>query len=456
MKFLVIIFLWFSSLAYAQNLTVGWATKEPYQQGTQEGLTGLDIQLIRHIFEHAGLRSKFLHVDAEKQLEELKQNKIQVMVSPLRQEVDETYKYSKPYRHEKQGLFYIKDLPPKPRIGISRLSLLPDLDILDDAQEIKEYESIDQLFEALQQSAIDGFIIDQIAGATFIWKNGLSNLVKHKTLEQTLPVYLIFNASVSDGTISRIDEAITSFNQTKQYSEIYRKYYQPILLSQTINQSWFFIIDIIGTIAFALSGVIIAYRERMTVFGAFVMAVFPATGGGTIRDLIVGRSPVFLVGDPSYLYAIIAAVVSGLIFIKFFAYHEKVPKKLLKLALEIFDALGLSCFTVIGVWVAFMKNAEPLWLWGPLLGVLTATGGGIIRDLFRSDNYYTSLKGGVYPEIAIFWASCLTFFMLWYRDQLTFEQVFWAIVICMIGGFVTRLYVYKKGWKNPALKCDRQ
>jgi len=75
--------------------------------------------------------------------------------------------------------------------------------------------------------------------------------------------------------------------------------------------------------------------------------------------------------------------------------------------IEVFDAVALAAFTVVGVVVVLDTSAQPLWLWGPIAAVLTASFGGLMRDLFRHDRVVANLRGGLYPEIAVVWGLAL-------------------------------------------------
>lgn len=130
-------------------------------------------------------------------------------------------------------------------------------------------------------------------------------------------------------------------------------------------------LDRVGIIAFALSGVEIGARRRLDVFGLLVMGVVTATGGGLVRDVILGRLP-FVLEHPDYLVwailssgAAIAVVWSG----------RSIPRRLLAVA----DAGGLGAFAAAGALAALSAGlALPAVV---LLAIVTATGGGVIRDL---------------------------------------------------------------------------
>jgi uncharacterized membrane protein YeiH len=77
--------------------------------------------------------------------------------------------------------------------------------------------------------------------------------------------------------------------------------------------------------------------------------------------------------------------------------------------IEVFDAVALAAFTVVGVVVVLDTSVQPLWLWGPIAAVLTASFGGLMRDLFRHDRVIANLRGELYPEIAVVWGLCLPY-----------------------------------------------
>ncbi len=167
----------------------------------------------------------------------------------------------------------------------------------------------------------------------------------------------------------------------------------------------------------------------------------PAVGGGVLRDLISGRSPLAVVASPIYLYVIIATVLAGALAYKVTDYLGKkgvAPKSLLGVQLSsniylFFDAVGLSAFTVIGVVVAVEQQCEPLWLWGPLLAALTGAGGGIIRDVVRADSNNSNLKGSLYPEVALLWGFLFSLFLIWEAGRLNLAEVWLGVVTTILG-----------------------
>ena len=143
------------------------------------------------------------------------------------------------------------------------------------------------------------------------------------------------------------------------------------------------IFDLVGTIAFAISGALVGVGKRMDLFGTIVLAVCTATGGGVLRDLMVGNIPPYMFRNP--LFVGIAALVALVVF--FLVYlHTKMPKILSTVydkMLFWFDTLGLAAFTVDGVMVGIRKGYEDNVFLLVFLGFLTAVGGGTLRDVLE-------------------------------------------------------------------------
>ena len=135
-----------------------------------------------------------------------------------------------------------------------------------------------------------------------------------------------------------------------------------------------FILDLIGTAAFAASGALAGIRRGMDLFGVLVLGMVTAIGGGTLRDLLLGDTPPFCLKDENYLW--LSLIVSLLVFTGH-RHLKRVSNPLLY-----FDAIGLGTFVVIGTGKALQFNLGPLG--AVLMGVMTATAGGVIRDVLSN------------------------------------------------------------------------
>ncbi len=134
-------------------------------------------------------------------------------------------------------------------------------------------------------------------------------------------------------------------------------------------------LDLLGTAAFAISGALFAINKKMDPFGVFIIAFVTAVGGGTLRDILIGKSPISWMTDLNYVYVIFIAVTLAIIFRKRIAYLSK--------SLFLFDTIGLGIFTIIGTEIGIQNNLHPII--SVSLGMLTATFGGVIRDTLSNE-----------------------------------------------------------------------
>lgn len=153
-----------------------------------------------------------------------------------------------------------------------------------------------------------------------------------------------------------------------------------------------YIFDLFGVSVFAISGALAAGRKSLDLLGVVIIAVVTAIGGGTTRDLLLDRHPIFWIADPTYLSVII---ISALITI-WYTRHKEPPEKALLLA----DALGLAVFTIAGAQITqdVVSNGVIV----VIMAAITGTVGGLIRDvlsneiplIMRKDIYATAALTG--------------------------------------------------------------
>jgi len=156
----------------------------------------------------------------------------------------------------------------------------------------------------------------------------------------------------------------------------------------------FHLLEIIGTMAFAMSGALTAMHKKLDPFGIFIIAFVTAVGGGTLRDVLIGRTPVGWMLDVDYVYLIIAGYILAIVFRKKF--------DRLRTSLFLFDTIGLGVFTLIGLEKGINIGLHPVICIA--LGTMTACFGGVIRDIlcteipviFREEIYATiCILGGI-------------------------------------------------------------
>lgn len=134
------------------------------------------------------------------------------------------------------------------------------------------------------------------------------------------------------------------------------------------------VIEFIGTFAFAISGIRLASAKRFDWFGAYVVGVATAIGGGTIRDLMLNLTP-FWMTNSIYLICSALALVGVILFGKFLIRQQN--------TFFLFDAIGLALFTVVGVEKTLALDF-PLWV-AIIMGTITGAAGGVIRDVFINE-----------------------------------------------------------------------
>ncbi|MCP4819877.1 MAG: trimeric intracellular cation channel family protein [Shimia sp.] len=186
-------------------------------------------------------------------------------------------------------------------------------------------------------------------------------------------------------------------------------------------------LTVVATAVMAASAAIQGARLQLDLFGATVIAVTTAVGGGTVRDMLLGRMPVFWITDMTYLFtAVPVAVVMFFVATKLPAGNGKRLRLLMQL-----DAVGLALFTLVGVRVA--QDMGTHLAIAVVIGVITGTVGGMIRDILcnvtpsvlKEDLYATiSLVGGVLYLII---------------DEFLGEE--WAIGLCFLAMLIVRLIV---------------
>jgi uncharacterized membrane protein YeiH len=198
-----------------------------------------------------------------------------------------------------------------------------------------------------------------------------------------------------------------------------------------------YILDLLGVAVFAVSGVLAAGRKSLDLLGVVVIAIVTAIGGGTVRDLLLDRHPVFWISDPTYLLVIISTAFLTIIFTRF----KEPPKK----ALLIADALGLSVFTITGAQAAQeVISGEVIIV---IMAAITGTAGGLIRDILtieipmilQKDVYATAVLAGATIYVVL---------------QTTFLSSTLIIIISMAIVISLRLSAIQWGLHLPRFKLD--
>jgi uncharacterized membrane protein YeiH len=155
-----------------------------------------------------------------------------------------------------------------------------------------------------------------------------------------------------------------------------------------------YVLDILGTFAFAISGALVALDKKLDIFGVIIIAFVTAVGGGMLRDILIDAHPINWIGDLNYLYIIFSAVIFTFLFKSKIAYLSK--------TLFLFDTIGIGVFTLLGLQKGLSYDLHPLV--AVIIGMISAVFGGVLRDvltnrvplIFEKEIYASAcLAGGV-------------------------------------------------------------
>lgn len=197
----------------------------------------------------------------------------------------------------------------------------------------------------------------------------------------------------------------------------------------------FHLLDIIGTMAFAMSGALTAMSKKLDLFGVFIIAFVTAVGGGTLRDIMIGRTPVGWMLDLKYVYVIIIGFVLAILFRKKF--------NRLRTSLFLFDTIGLGVFTLIGLEKGINIGLHPIICIA--LGTMTACFGGVIRDILCTE-IPVIFRREIYATICILGG--IVFFLL-RRLNMDNDILYLTTSIVIIS---VRLMAVKFKWYLPTLE----
>lgn len=193
------------------------------------------------------------------------------------------------------------------------------------------------------------------------------------------------------------------------------------------------IIDYLGTFAFALSGIRLASAKRFDWFGAFIVGLATAVGGGTLRDLMLDRSPFWMT---QWIYL----AINGMALLLFVFLRKQINR--VSNTIFLFDTIGLGLFTVVGI-QRTIDAGFPLWT-AIAMGMLTGAAGGVLRDIlinevpliFRRDIYALAcLAGGI-------------FYAWGYHENLPTEA---CAIGCAMAVIIIRLLAVMFHWQLPIL-----
>ena len=199
------------------------------------------------------------------------------------------------------------------------------------------------------------------------------------------------------------------------------------------------ILELIGTVAFAVSGAMTGLAKKMDLFGVVILGLTTAVGGGVLRDVILGLTPPAMFTNP--IYAAVAAAVSVIVFMpavrRCFTAHSRISD----LVMLVMDSLGLGVFTVVGIQRAYTATEHRGMFLLVFVGVVTGVGGGLLRDVMAGNTPYIFVKH-VYASASIVGAILCA--ALWVPLGATWSMILDASVILTV-----RLLAAHYHWSLP-------
>lgn len=202
------------------------------------------------------------------------------------------------------------------------------------------------------------------------------------------------------------------------------------------------ILEGIGVLAFTVSGIFVAARKQLDIVGVIVVAFLTALGGGTLRDVLLDRRPFFWVANEEWVWAVIALSVLGPLVIR--ARHLEPTIR----AMQWPDALGLGLFAASGTQIALSEGASPLV--ATLMGVITATFGGMIRDILVNDIPWVVNSYQLYALIAFAGG-----WVVWGLTELGVAPVV-AVLVGASVAVTTRMLAIAFDWRLPSWRLGDQ
>ena len=477
-----------ATLQSTETLRIGWYDQYPFTYKKNilgiSTLTGMDIELSKAVVKKLDFGLKFIEEPWVTQLKMLKDGKIDVMLSGLvSPERFKDFRISNPIRKECTVIYTRKDMrkttnfkTPEDflawikqndfKIGITKGNIYTDKTINNFIANPKNSKYIKAArcdfinLRNLKNNQIAAGLVDRTAGASIVninnWQDGLICHYYPK-FEIHDVCYMLSKKTTTAEDLEKINSAINSLKNDREYESIVRSYLFPVILNLTVNTWWYFYIILAGTIAYCICALRMVMGENQSLIGTLIFVSVYALGGGTLRDILTGRYPVFFIHQPVYIYTIL--ILTLIVFMISNLYHRVfsvdrkneflylfqsvckfVQRLFIRYIFDIVDSIGLAAFVVFGVIAALEVKAEPLILWGPILAMITTSGGGIICNMLRSRKFDKTMKN-MFTEISLVWGLVLSILLNQIAEEAITNEILTAVIITVIGAFSTRWLV---------------
>lgn len=217
----------------------------------------------------------------------------------------------------------------------------------------------------------------------------------------------------------------------------------------TLAETIFYLLELVGTVAFAISGAMAALERRLDVFGTLFLGLTTALGGGCLRDVLLGNTPPQMFRSPDYVLAALLAALA--VFLAAYFGRGKYYGRAQRIDHfnNVFDAIGLGVFTIVGVRACFPGGYGDNAFMCAFMGMLTGVGGGVLRDMM-SREVPMVLRKRIYALASILGALC---YWLLYRAGVR------DTVSALIGGaftFLIRMLATRYRWSLPKVPPEEE
>ncbi|XVN42442.1 MAG: transporter substrate-binding domain-containing protein [Candidatus Rickettsia vulgarisii] len=474
------------------KLTINWYTSDPYQfsyisKNGNYGITGFDIELINRVSSKVGINIKYVNSIWNKSIENIRTGKSDIVPGATYTDERAAFaNFSIPYRFEEISLFVLPSVKKQLnfnnvneflaqirllnfRVGVMQGFVYGNTTITDYLNEksnndiIIKYESNAELLNALIHKEIDGFLADRITGVALILGYKGEQIEEIYTDIKT-PLHLMFSkTTVSSDLVEQYNTAIKNFIDSDDYKKLIKSYVYYVLLPKSIDSTWCDIIGFMGSITFAISGIVIAAHRNSTLFSTFLLAISPSIIGCVLFDITINQvynAPFTL--TPTYIYRIFITVLIGFSTLKLFDYYnnqtyqDNFASKILNNIIVICDTLGQAFFMVIGVVIVVIQKIEPLEFWGPCFALITSSGGVLLRNIICN---YGNITKEVVPkeinfEVFILWGIVFIILLNIYAYSPSYSTIKYSMIIVIAGAVVSRLLIYYYNISNLTFRVD--
>lgn len=206
--------------------------------------------------------------------------------------------------------------------------------------------------------------------------------------------------------------------------------------------------EIVGTVAFAVSGALVAIDANLDLFGVVFVSCITAVGGGILRDMLLGIHPPFIFLN----YRLCLLAIGVALFVFMIAYFKKMAFQKFRHRVEsinnLFDALGLAAFTVTGAEVVYTQGYGDNGFLVVAIGMITAVGGGIFRDIITNTTPYV-FKKHIYALASILGG------ILYHACRSCAFSEGWTITLSISLVIVIRLFATKYRWSLPKVHIEK-